>query len=431
MRCARLLLTVTTCLAPGLAAQDAPLLVWQPPPLVRPRVGDLERAEIRADLSVDAEGRVTAVEIDTIDPPGVADEALREWFDREARRWRYAPARPKGVPIAAETRLVLRYTFSAETGDGAVVSPWLRSETATERRAETFQAAPDRQRAALTELVVKAEALLAPDHRRGVQGERVRLRADIPDDTSAGVLAQNVEATFATLDHLFGAAVPPQPWPLPLEVVVYRSRAQLFQLRQQVGAPSFAEGFFVAPGLVALHTEFSSVDELLSLLIHESTHAWYERFVQRPGTVAPEWLSEGFAEYLGNSDIRKGQLVPGRTQKRRYEIANGVPWRVETGQALTLEALRKAHRKGEGLSFSDLLRADRALFYGERAAQFYPSAWVMVHFLRHGEKGWESKFSELLLAIAEGWDPSAAVESIYGAPPAELEGRYRQYLLKL
>lgn len=414
--------------APALTQTSPASLLWQPEPLVRPDFGALARIQVQVGLAIDAEGRPTAVEVAEIEPAGVADEEIRAYIEREGKRWRFVPALADGVPVAGEFRVVLRYELDAAAGEGALVSSWLRQETRTERRARLFGRPIEDQRRDLAELVASAERLLGADHRKGVKTSRVVLRADIPDEGSAAALANNVEVVLASLDSLFGEVIAPQPLPFPFEVVVYRSRMSFHQLSKEVGfEQTWVDGLFAAPGLLAFHTELPTIENLLSLLIHETTHAWLERVVVKPGVVVPEWLSEGLAEYVGNSEVRKGKLVPGRVAKGRVIISGGIPWRYDTSDALSLKDLRLLYRKGEGLTLVDLVGADRELFYGPQAHQFYTSAWLLVHFLRHGEKGWEDHFSQLLLAIGEGYDPALAVEAIYGAPLSAFEARFAKY----
>jgi len=98
---------------PGIAAR-APVRVAArfatPPSAVRPpypasKIDRAEEAVLRLKLSIDARGRVVAVE-----PVGAADPA----FLAAARRhllahWRYLPATEDGRPVAFATRITLRF----------------------------------------------------------------------------------------------------------------------------------------------------------------------------------------------------------------------------------------------------------------------------------------------------------------------------------
>jgi hypothetical protein len=409
-----------------------PELLWNPAMHARPDISTLGRVEMRTVLDIDTVGRVTAVTFESIEPSTVVDPVLRAHFERSLRQSRWSPATDSdGQPTAASTRLILRYDFDATGGETAVVAPWTAAETPTQTRARQQARDFEARQEILAEQLRQALIGLDLTTLRAAETPRLRLRSDVPDEQAARLLAHNIEATLGTLDGLFGPRIPLQPADLKLEAVVYQSKAKLTDLCfQQRGPLATADGLYLAPGLLALHTEMADVDSLMSVLLHEATHAWFERFVVRPGVVVPEWLSEGFAEYIGNSQIRKNQLVPGKVVKARVTLTMGGPWRIRSGSVVTVEELRKLERRGAGLKVADLVGADRDVFYGPTADQFYTSAWVLVHYLRHGRSDWEQRFADLLLAVGEGYDAGSAIRAIYGLEPAALQAGYSEHLAR-
>ncbi len=170
--------------------------------------------------------------------------------------------------------------------------------------------------------------------------------------------------------------------------------------------------------------------EIRSIMLHEATHAYLDRYVARPGAAIPRWLGEGLADYVGNSEIRDKHLVPGRT--RKTEIYRG-PWgavRAKSTARFGVEDLKKAIRDGSALTVSDLLQAGPDRFYGDKHSMFYAMSWVFVHFLRHGRPEWtEETFPSLLFYVAEGYPAADVLRALYGTPEA-LQPEFERYAKK-
>jgi hypothetical protein len=187
-------------------------------------------------------------------------------------------------------------------------------------------------------------------------------------------------------------------------------------------------GFYNPAGLLVFHMNQPSNETLTGLLLHEATHAYIDRYVVRPGVNPPRWLNEGFAEYIGNSTIRKKQLIPGK--KRTTEVYRN-SWFVQTGRSHTLvtaKTVRDAIRSGEAMTLEEVITAGPQEFYGERTSMFYAMSWLLVHFLRHGEEGWaENEFPSLMLYVAEGYPAQEALRQFYGELE-DLESRFHDYV---
>jgi hypothetical protein len=141
---------------------------------------------------------------------------------------------------------------------------------------------------------------------------------------------------------------------------------------------------------------------------------------------------EGLAEYLANSEIRDGELIPGRTLKHRAGLLRaGGFYRVKTDAAWSLDEVKKAVRTAEAPAIEELAVAETEVFYGEETSLHYSLSWLLVHFLRHGEPGWtDEEFPTLVLYLVEGFPPAEAIEAVYRVPPAELNPPFREYLKK-
>jgi len=198
---------------------------------------------------------------------------------------------------------------------------------------------------------------------------------------------------------------------------------------------SSQEAFYSSLGLIALHLQLSTPDQVLEMLIHEATHAFEDRHLTRPGVHFPSWLQEGLAEYMSNSRIKKGVLIPGRVPSSRQFYTRFVEAQLVVTRAipqarLSMVEMKSAMKSGEALTLAEVLDSDIGSFEGARLQFYYSLSWLVVHFLRHGEDSWtQGAFPDFLLYAAEGFPIVAAIESAYGRPVAALEEPFREYVI--
>jgi len=421
--------------SPLVAAVEPPIPLRTPPPMVpEETAGSGLAPEARVRISIDARGAVAAVEVLTIEPVTENDALYRAELVETLSRWRYAPQRRDGVP--EPTRLEWRVRFPAREaadaapapGGGPLATLALAGADAESRRSRIL-ALPDPQRLALLSAqVATARALLAPGRTREASTDHVVVYSDADEPETAAKVAGNVEAIFRTLALELLPGIAQLPERLKLQVVAYRSRSSYAALLGAMPFYEWSAGFYSPAGLIAFHLEQPTSDAATSLLLHEATHAFLDRHIVRRGVALPRWLGEGFADYVGNSEIRKGRLVPGRTVRGRYELWRGGISRIDTGGGLQIDRVKQALKKGRGLSVPELLESTPETFYGEDRELFYGSAWLLVHFLRDGSPGWAAeRFPNLLLYLAEGYPAASAVRTLYGAP-AGLDAAFRDYV---
>jgi TonB family protein len=390
--------------------------------------------EVTIKLAVDDRGRPTDVQILDVRPSSKFDELFAEAARKTLLTWRFAPALSGGEPRAAELQWTL--TFPTEKleqqQDEELGFSWRRfdrGEQASQDFRQRILALPLQQRAQLlTQRAETAAQHLNEQQLTKFTSNRFIVFTDAPKPEVAQVLAQNLEATFNILEQMLG--IEPQPEPYRVVVFMYASESDFEALKRDVRAIEFASGFYNPLGLIAFHMQLVSNETLLGMMLHEATHAYLDRYVARPGVVLPRWLDEGFAEYLGNSQIRKKQLIPGKT--RRAATYRG-PWGIVRGKSMsqwTVERMKTAVRKNEALTIEELVSANLDEFYGERREQYYPMAWLLVHFLHHGETEWGvERFPTLLLYVAEGYPADEVLRVVYG-DLSDLQESFRRYVLR-
>jgi hypothetical protein len=425
-------------LAAPLAGAVAPPVPLRTPPLLVPfgLAGSALSPEAAVRVSIDARGVVSRVDVLSIEPSSENDERYREELVETLSRWRYAPQRRDGV--AEATALEWRVRFPAGSGiaagerpgGGPLVVTAFEDRDAEQRRSEVL-ALPVRQRLAILESeVAAARAILDPSRTREVATARCVVRSDADDAQVATIVANNLEALFNVLAEELLPGIPLYPERYKLQVVVYRDRASYARLLEELPVYEWSEGFYSPAGLIAFHLELPTSDAATSVLLHEATHAFLDRYIVRRGVALPRWLGEGFAEYVGNSAIRKGRLEPGRAVRGKFELWRGGVARVGTKPGVQIDAAKAALRAGKGLGLVELISASPETFYGEAHDLYYGSAWLLVHHLRDGGEGWSrERFPRLLLYLAEGFTPAAAVATLYG-PLEAADAAFRDYVRK-
>jgi hypothetical protein len=165
--------------------------------------------------------------------------------------------------------------------------------------------------------------------------------------------------------------------------------------------------------------------------VHETTHAFVDRYLVRRGVQLPTWLAEGLGEYVGNSDVKGGLLKPGSHKAYAIHHAGAFAWRDRSTSWVDAETVKIAVKNGTSIRLSKLLGTSASRFYGKDIQLYYSQSWLLVHFLRHGRPGWsETQFPAFLLYAAEGFPIEDAVTQVYALEGEALEKAYRDYVLK-
>lgn len=155
-------------------------------------------------------------------------------------------------------------------------------------------------------------------------------------------------------------------------------------------------------------------DGLETILKHECLHQFVDHAIGGP---LPTWTNEGLAEYFqeGTIDEGSGQLRLGHVPAWRLKILRAAIGRGEwipVGRLLTLT----------GQEWSDTLRRDSGSVQ-------YSEAWLLCHFLIHGDGGAYTKlFDRYLGLVDEAVGGEAAFKRVFGSDFAPLDNNLRTYL---
>ena len=400
---------------------------------------------VRLKLSIDASGRVTAVEVLEIDPPSAYDNHFREEAVRAMSRWRFEPARRDGRPVPTDLTWAIRFTALESRPESAdsesefslsLISSAGPDEARDLWRRDILMLPRAQRERLLADLVATAEQQITPAERREASNDGWVVVTDLSGDGVEKTLLQNLAATFSFAYEILSPAIPDQPAQGKMRAYVFRSKAQYQALVSSARAFEWTGGFYHPAGFLAFHSEVPAVEFLLSILIHESTHALLDRHIARPGVLLPRWLDEGFAEYMGNSDIEGGKLVPGRhrkayTARRMVPGIEGATVRTESMAKAEARVAKRAVRERSAPELAQLFAVDSKTFYGEDRDLFYSQSWLAVHFLRHGRPGWAAdQFPRFFLYAAEGYPAGEAFRRVYGLEPTVLDEEFRAYVKK-
>ncbi len=420
-------------------ASRTPVPIFDPPPILPDEtVGTGIAPDVAVRVAIDARGRVQDVEVRSIRPSSEYDAAIERSVREQLLRWRYAPKLEDGRPVAAElewTVVLVPRARQQRRGGGDVPSgPAATVPDAGASIAESWRAihalSEQRKLEALDAAVSSARTFLTGEPTRAA-GEAFVVHADEASEEVARVLAQNLDATFATLIGMFEGAIELQQPKYKLVAFIYNEREAYRRLQGEVLNVEWSAGFYNPAGLLAFHRQMPSDAAVRRILLHEATHAFVDRFLVRPGRVLPRWLGEGFAEYIGNSDIRKGRLVPGRTPVAEVQLTVDGLIRTESRQLLDVQATKRAMKRGEALSVAELVGATPEQFYGERHEEHYTMAWMFVHFLRDGREGWaDEAFPLFMLYVAEGYPPEESFRAAYGVELDGVQAEFAEYVRK-
>jgi hypothetical protein len=184
---------------------------------------------------------------------------------------------------------------------------------------------------------------------------------------------------------------------------------------------------------IVVHTDGTATGDLADVLVHEAAHQLVDNRLFGEGATPSPWVSEGLAEYFGytaqNGDgtFDTGAIGP----KSVWPFRSGKPARSEMARGRRDAAVRR-FKKSSDWSVDDLVRATPTQFYGGAVQANYGAAWLLVHYLFHGDDGRHADaFARWLRAEAGGGPPASSLYEALGSDAAGLDDAYRRYASKL
>jgi hypothetical protein len=156
--------------------------------------------------------------------------------------------------------------------------------------------------------------------------------------------------------------------------------------------------------------DIGAPDYGLFILQHEYAH---HLMFSRMRRFYPSWYVEGFADYLGETNMRRGTFVVGaRSEQRTNQLVNGPPW-IDFNVLLDPVQLIATAQRGE-----------------LNGLQFYAQSWLLTHYML-ADSARTQAFNTYFDHIGRGESAISSFESTTGIAVAQLPGKVRAHLRKL
>lgn len=212
-----------------------------------------------------------------------------------------------------------------------------------------------------------------------------------------------LEAFYWQFQKRFGQALQLLELVEPVEVRLYRSRAQMPNLSNNVGA-------YFSNSEPALFTCVENGRPYA--LFHEVTHALLHWFLERAAKsrgVLPGWLDEGWAEYM---DGLVQPRVPGKPVFREQSV-----------QPAHLQALAALNKSDDLYGVHRLLNFKSSDFGAStRQDAKYAQAWALFRYLQeHQDAALRAKFGEYLQQAAIGKGQASTFRRLFAPWAKQLE----------
>lgn len=177
----------------------------------------------------------------------------------------------------------------------------------------------------------------------------------------------------------------------------------------QAGGVPGTSGFFDGTTLRAV-TGPEPTDATWHVIQHEGFHQFIRQVI---GGDIPVWANEGLADYFGEAQWTGDGFVTGLIPQ----------WR--------LQRVRQRLSEGAFRPIEDMMNLSYAQWKAEFSRNNYDQAWMMVHFLAHGEEGrYQRAFGAFLGLISRGKQWPVAWKETFGDTQG-FEQRWRDYWMNL
>ncbi|HXI01842.1 MAG TPA: DUF1570 domain-containing protein, partial [Candidatus Saccharimonadales bacterium] len=224
----------------------------------------------------------------------------------------------------------------------------------------------------------------------------------------------------------------------PVDVLLFYSRYKYDRLYADVSGLGSAGAIgHYRPGynVIAIHSDAVDPGDLPGVISHEAAHQLILDLLYGPKPKAmSRWVNEGLASYFGFTRMDKhGEFHDGEIGGQEVQNLRDVPAGRAKEPRARLDRFRKLAGKAEPGFVDDLVREEmQSAFYSDDVNDRYSAAWLLVHFLLHGEDGrLAGPFREYISMEARGEVGADAFYKTIGVDPAKLEAELTAYVKKL
>ncbi len=231
------------------------------------------------------------------------------------------------------------------------------------------------------------------------------VRSDIDRKTCVDA-SKILERAYAAFQSQYGRI--PRDRKERLRVYLFRGESGYQAYTSKIlGAPKPHTAGLFSPALQQLLIwNLPDRDAMLRTVRHEGLHQYLDSLIGRD---VPIWLNEGLAEYNETAELTSSALVRGGQARNDY-----------------VETLRK--RSKNLTPWRRFLTLPPGLFYA-RSREHYPQAWLLVHFLHHGESKYRAVLKQLIDGLRAGQSSRAVQREVFADVDWKaLEADLREYL---
>jgi len=291
--------------------------------------------------------------------------------------------------------------------------------------------------AALAEaFLAKADELIRDKNHRSRSGARYKIQTDDPrvDLKSVETLLESFRDFF---DVSWADRAPDRSYDRQGRFFLFYSYHKYNQLlgadwsRQWVRPKGHYGSVFDA---VVVHTDSDRPGGLPNTLVHESTHQLVDQ-VLYGGEFRPSlWVAEGLATYYENTFMdAEGKFEDGVVGGKQISTVRGEGDKAVSDAKARIrnarDAFGAAAKEDRHLVLAVISANDPSEFYGRNTMGNYDLAWLLVHFLLHGDDGSHVEpFVRYLGLEAEDRGGVEVFLGEIGMTPAELDAAVQRHL---
>jgi hypothetical protein len=186
---------------------------------------------------------------------------------------------------------------------------------------------------------------------------------------------------------------------------------------------------------ITLHTDADGPGNLPDTLVHEAAHQLVDRRFEWAGGLPPVWVSEGIATYFGFTYRDDDGFHPGKIGGKNISLLRDGKKSRGDGAAVRLREARNAMKdasSAEGSFVARLTGMEPSDFYGGNPTANYGAAWILVHYLFHGDEGAHADgFVRYLEQAPLGQADAGDLFTEIGQTPQELDANLARHVRKL
>jgi hypothetical protein len=303
---------------------------------------------------------------------------------------------------------------------------------------ETADAAKvkEEQRAEVARFIADADKLIRDRNFAQKSTPHFQVQTDDPrlDPGAAAALLESFRAFFASF---WEGKATLRPYESPGRIYLFYSYFKYNQLL--TGHPRFDPNESLGHyrpifDVVVIHTDPADPGELPDALVHEAAHQLIVNQLLPEGTTSSLWLAEGLASYFGYTlRTAPDRFEAGAIGGKGVALLRGERNPAGGDSRRLLQELRGELRRDKSAGVAHVLDVTQpGEFYGEKSQANYARAWMLVHYLLHGEdERFSAPFVRYFGEEAAGRGGAESLLRLLGVSAAELDAGFRAYVLDL